>query len=143
MPVEIRFGNSSYPIVLPWWIITTTNWWKGLQTAMLRNSVQAIQGRWSKGMSWVHTFGSAAFPALAIACLASSLSAQSVSSLGQTYRKDLSPANRAALIRFAAAHPKDTSGALAMLVTAAGDLERKAFSEALTAGKGLEVRLPA
>jgi soluble lytic murein transglycosylase len=109
---------------------------------MFRSLAPAIQGRWFKGMSWVHSFGSAAFPAFAIVCLASSVSAQSVSSLGQTYRKDLSPANRAALIRFAAAHTRDASGAQALLVTAAGDLERKAFPEALDAAKDLEKRLP-
>jgi soluble lytic murein transglycosylase len=75
-------------------------------------------------------------------CVVSSVAAQSLATLGQNYRKDPSPANRAALIRFAAAHPKDPSGAQALLVTAATDLDRNSLTESLTASQGLDKRLP-
>src|SRR3954469_25629111 len=76
------------------------------------------------------------------ALLACSASAQPLVVLGQTYRKTPSPANRAALTRFAANHPKDLEGAQALLVTGATDVDRKSYDEALSALKGLDKRLP-
>jgi soluble lytic murein transglycosylase len=74
-----------------------------------------------------------------LACIAS---AAPLATLGQNYRKTPSPANRAALTRLAAAHPKDIEGAQALLVTAATDIDRRSYDEALTGLKDLEKRLP-
>lgn len=78
-----------------------------------------------------------------LACSASAQPvAQSLATLGQTYRKTPSDANRAALTRFAAAHSKDLEGAQALLVTAAADVDRKSYDDALQVLKALDKRLP-
>jgi soluble lytic murein transglycosylase len=74
--------------------------------------------------------------------LACSASAQTLVTLGQNYRKAPTPVNRVALTRFAASHTKGTEGAQALLVTAATDVDRKSYDEALSSLKALEKRLP-
>ena len=74
--------------------------------------------------------------------LACSASGQPLATLGQTYRKAPTDANRAALTRFAASHMKSVEGAQALLVTAAADVDRKSYDDALADLKTLDRRLP-
>lgn len=50
--------------------------------------------------------------------------AEDLESLARTYRDSPTPSTRAALLRYAAAHPKDASGALALLVVGITEAER-------------------
>ncbi|MEO8132135.1 MAG: outer membrane protein assembly factor BamD, partial [Bryobacteraceae bacterium] len=80
--------------------------------------------------------------AILLLLVALTATAQPLATLGQTYRKTPTDANRAALTRFAANHPKDAEGAQALLVTGATDVERKSYDDALQALKALDKRLP-
>src|SRR5579859_5416482 len=78
----------------------------------------------------------------ALACLcAASVSAQSVETLGASYRKTPNPRTRAALLRYANAHPTDKNGALALLALGATEVDERQFGDALkhltAAGKRL------
>jgi soluble lytic murein transglycosylase len=78
----------------------------------------------------------------ALACLcAASVSAQTLESLGASYRKTPNPRTRAALLRFANAHPSDKNGALALLALGATEVDERQFGDALkhltAAGKRL------
>ncbi|HXG33629.1 MAG TPA: transglycosylase SLT domain-containing protein [Bryobacteraceae bacterium] len=62
-----------------------------------------------------------------LVCLLAALeaaAAQTLESLARTYRDSPTPAARAALLRYAAAHPKDVNGALALLAVGVTEAER-------------------
>ncbi len=69
--------------------------------------------------------------------------AQTLETLGRGYREKPGPATRAALLHYAKAHSKETSGALASLALGAGEVEGKQFNNALAHLRAAEKRLPA
>jgi soluble lytic murein transglycosylase len=80
---------------------------------------------------------------LALALLAAaSLSASPLETAARAFQQKRTPATRAALARFAAAHPKDRDGALALLSLAAGDQEAGQSAEALASLGRLRGRAP-
>ena len=80
----------------------------------------------------------------ALACLcAASVSAQSPETLGASYRKTPNPRTRAALLRYANAHPSDKNGALALLALGATELEERQFGDAVHHLTAAGRRLPA
>ncbi len=80
----------------------------------------------------------------ALACLcAVSVSAQSLETLGASYRKTPNPRTRAALLRYANAHPKDKNGALALLALGATEIDERQFGDALQHLTAAAKRLPA
>lgn len=80
------------------------------------------------------------------ACVAfgflSCLHAQTLDILAHTYRKTPSLPTRAAVLKFANAHPKDTNGALALLLLGATEIDQRQFGDALAHLKAAEKRLP-
>ena len=79
----------------------------------------------------------------ALACLcAAGLCAQSLETLAENYRKTPNPKTRAAVIRFAGAHPSDKPGALALLLLGATEIDQRQFGDALQHLKAAEKRLP-
>jgi len=79
----------------------------------------------------------------ALACLcAVSVSAQSLESLGASYRKTPNPRSRAALLRYADAHPSDKNGALALLTLGATEVDERQFGDALKHLTAAGKRLP-
>jgi soluble lytic murein transglycosylase len=70
------------------------------------------------------------------------LSGQTLESLAGAYRKKPSSSWRSALLRFAAANPKDSRGALALFTVAVTDIEGKAYEEAVHHLKAAQPRLP-
>ncbi len=86
-------------------------------------------------LSWVKTTParsfSRAFCGVLTLLLAAGLSgAEGLASLARAFREKPTPANRSALLRFAAAHPKDRDGALALLAVAVADLGQGQPAEA-------------
>jgi soluble lytic murein transglycosylase len=80
----------------------------------------------------------------ALACLcAASVSAQSLETLGANYRKTPTPRTRAALLRYAHAHPNDKNGALALLALGATEIDERQFGDALQHLTAAAKRLPA
>ena len=80
---------------------------------------------------------------LALALLAAaSLGASPPESAARAYQQNRTPANRAALERYAAAHTKDREGALALLSLAVGDQEAGQSAEALREVEQARRRLP-
>jgi soluble lytic murein transglycosylase len=79
-----------------------------------------------------------------VACLlsASLLAGQSLESLASAYRDKSTPARRNAVLRFAAAHPRDASGALALFVVGVTDVEGKDYKDAIQRLKAARGRLP-
>lgn len=80
--------------------------------------------------------------ALLLLC-AIALPAQTLDSLGRKYRERPTPAARATLQQFAAAHPKDENGALALFAMGVAEWEHKLPAEALKHLNAAETRLPA
>lgn len=81
---------------------------------------------------------------LALAALAAhALRAQPLESLARAYRENPTPTHQAALLRFAGAHPKDASGALALMVLGAVDQEKGRHSDAVARFSAAGPRLPA
>jgi len=79
----------------------------------------------------------------ALACLcAASVSAQSLETLGANYRKTPTPRTRAALLRYANAHPNDKNGALALLALGATEIDERQFGDALQHLTAAAKRLP-
>jgi soluble lytic murein transglycosylase len=79
----------------------------------------------------------------ALACLcAASVSAQSLESLGASYRKTPNPRTRAALLRYANAHPSDKNGALSLLALGATEVDERQFGDALKHLTAAGKRLP-
>jgi soluble lytic murein transglycosylase len=58
------------------------------------------------------------------------LRAGTLETVASAYRKNPTPASRAALVQFANAHPKDRDGALALLALGATELEKNQFADA-------------
>ncbi len=67
----------------------------------------------------------------ALLLAAGSSGAATLETLARTFREKPTPANRSALLRFAAAHPKDRDGALALLAIAISDQENSRSADAL------------
>jgi len=79
---------------------------------------------------------------LALACLcAGGVSAQSLETLADHYRKAPNVRTRAAVLRYAEVHRKDQNGALALLVLGATEIDQRQFGDAQRHLKGLEKRL--
>ena len=79
----------------------------------------------------------------ALACLcASSVCAQSLETLGANYHKTPNPRTRAALLRYASAHPSDKNGALALLALGATEIDERQFGDALQHLTAASKRLP-
>jgi len=75
-------------------------------------------------------------------CAAAVVSAQSVEALAQAYRDKPSAATRAALLGFAARHPKDQSGALALLAAGITERSLKQPADAIAHLRAARARLP-
>jgi soluble lytic murein transglycosylase len=74
---------------------------------------------------------------------AACLPAQTLENLALAYRKNPKPQTRAAVLRYAGAHPKDINGALALLVLGATEMEQRQFGDAQQHLQAAEKRLPA
>jgi len=70
------------------------------------------------------------------------LPGQSLDSLAKAYREKPAPARRDALLRYAAAHPKDANGALALLAVGVTEVESGQYEEGARRLKTLGARLP-
>lgn len=92
----------------------------------------SIRGRWCKVVRFC----------LSLILCSGLVCAQSLETLARAYHKDPRPSSRAALLRYAAAHPKDANGALALLAAGVTDLENKEYAEALPRLKAAAGRLP-
>src|ERR1051326_62151 len=73
---------------------------------------------------------------------AAAISAQPLDTLARNYHDRPTAANRAAVLSYANAHPKDISGALALLVGGAGEMEGRQYKDAVTHLREAEKRLP-
>src|ERR1035438_5523387 len=81
--------------------------------------------------------------ALALASLAcSGAPVPSLETLASNYRKTPNPRTRAAVLHFANAHPKDQSGALALLVLGATEIDQRQFGDAVRHLDAARKRLP-
>jgi soluble lytic murein transglycosylase len=78
-----------------------------------------------------HFFSRVACGALALFLAAGAGRAQTLESLARAFHLHRTPANQAALQRFAAAHPKDQEGALALLALAVAEREQGRCADAL------------
>lgn len=94
---------------------------------MLVRSAKTTRGLW---------FSLAAFLTLP------ALAAQSGETLARSYRESPTPARRAALERYAAAHPRDTAGALAHLALGVTAFEQQDYAAALPHLRAAQARLP-
>src|SRR5260370_21903663 len=81
-------------------------------------------------------------PGPAILVAGAALSAQTLDALAHNYHDKPTPATRAAVLSYANAHPKDASGALAMLVLGVGEMDGRQYKDALTHLRAAEKRLP-
>ena len=81
--------------------------------------------------------------ALALASVAAwSAPVLSLETLAANYRKTPNARTRAAVLRFVTAHPKDQSGALALLTLAATEVDQRQFGDALRHLDAARKRLP-
>src|SRR5579863_4544834 len=83
----------------------------------------------------------------AVACaFAIAASAQTLEAIADRYRKTPNATTRAAVLRYAEAHrvdkASDKSGALALLLLGATEVDQRQFGDALTHLKAAEKRLP-
>ena len=67
---------------------------------------------------------------------------QELAPLARAYHDSPSPARRDALLRYAAAHPKDSNGALALLAAGATEVEQQEYEQALRHLGAAAPRLP-
>jgi soluble lytic murein transglycosylase len=84
-------------------------------------------------------------PAVALAIVAAFsvlLHGQAVEAIADAWHKQPTPATRAAVVRFANAHPKDRDGALALLALGAGDVDQGQFASATRYLEAAGARLP-
>ncbi len=94
--------------------------------------VQIIPVRWSS-----------AARLLTLSCLAALLApAQTLETLATAYHKTPNLRTRAAVLRFADAHPNDRNGALALLMLGAGEIEQRQFGDAVRHLSAAGKRLP-
>lgn len=96
---------------------------------------------WAKTIP-AHFFSRAACGALALVLAAGACRAQGLESLGRAFHQQHTPANRAALVRFAVAHPKDQDGALALLALAVAEREQGQSADAARHLSQVRDRLP-
>lgn len=83
------------------------------------------------------------FPSIAlVAFLCASGGGQTLESLSSAYAKATTPANRAALLRYAAAHTRDSNGALAYFAMARAESDAGASDAALQHLKSASAKLP-
>ena len=82
-------------------------------------------------------------PLLLLLLTSAVLPAQTLENLALAYRKNPKPQTRAAVLRYANAHPKDINGALALLVLGATENEQRQFGDAQQHLQAAEKRLPA
>jgi hypothetical protein len=68
--------------------------------------------------------------------------AESLETLARAHRQKRTPATRAALLRYASAHAKDASGALALAVAGVVDLEQRDPAQAIRQLRAAQARLP-
>lgn len=99
---------------------------------MLTCLARITQARWSKLYL--------ALAAVALACPAAPV--PSLETLASNYRKTPNPHTRAAVLNFAHAHPNDQSGALALLVLGATEIDQRQFGDALRHLETARKRLP-
>lgn len=90
--------------------------------------VRWFSGRWFSGIGL-------------LAC-AAAVSAQTLEPLAHNYHERPNAATRAAVLRYANAHSKDASGALALLVLGAGEMDGRQYQDALGHLRAAEKRLP-
>src|SRR5260370_12097489 len=108
------------------------SWCGHLQTMMLNYLAPIIPVRWCRVPQ-----------ALALLSLcAMGLSAQTLETLGATYRKTPNARTRAAVLRFANAHPADKNGALALLLLGATEIDQRQYGDALQHLQAAGTRLP-
>lgn len=100
---------------------------------MLKFWAENIRGRW---------FKLAAVTAIGLMCAAVLSAADAFESLADRYRKDPTPASRAAVLRYASAHRSDRNGALALLLLGATEDDQRQFGDALTHLNAASKRLP-
>jgi soluble lytic murein transglycosylase len=82
-------------------------------------------------------------PLLSLAlCLLPPVCSQSLDQLTRAHRDKPSTSSRSALLKFAAAHPKDTGGALALLSVGVTEVEQQNWEEGLRLLKATRSRLP-
>lgn len=79
--------------------------------------------------------------ALAV-CLCASGGGQTLESLSSAYAKAANPSNRAALLRYAAAHTRDANGALAYFAMARAESEAGSYEAAFKHVESASARLP-
>ncbi len=93
---------------------------------------------------WAHTIRVRWFRAAAISVAGCALvhAQSSLEALARGYREKPTAINRAALLKFAAGHPSDPSGSLALLAAGAVSVENHRDAEALTTLRLLARRLP-
>ncbi len=84
----------------------------------------------------------AAKTVLIVCATALCLTAQTLAPQARRYREAPSPARRAALVRYAAEHPKDVNGALALLVLGVAAVGQADFPEAVRRLEAAQPRLP-
>ena len=96
---------------------------------------------WAK-ITPAHFFSRAACGALTLLLAAGACGAQTLDSLARAFHQKHTPANRAALVRFASAHPKDQDGALALLALANGERELGQSADAVRHLGQLRGRVP-
>jgi len=78
-----------------------------------------------------HFFSRVGWGALALVLAAGACRAQTLESLARAFQRQRTPANRAALLRYASAHPKDQNGALALLSLAVAEREHGQSADAV------------
>jgi soluble lytic murein transglycosylase len=99
---------------------------------------QAVRGLFQQP---VRRIAGALVLALAVIC-GVSLHSQVLETTAEAWRKSPSAATRAAVVRFANAHPQDRDGALALLTLGAGEVDAGQFADAEKHLEGAGARLP-
>lgn len=89
-----------------------------------------------------HSFNHGLALLVTAAALSAQTPAQTLDTLAHNYRDKPSAATRAAVLSYANAHPKDASGALALLVLGVGEMDGKQYKDALAHLRAAEKRLP-
>jgi len=79
---------------------------------------------------------------LLLLCLLATAHAQTLDALAHSFKDTPTQTNRAAVLNFAAAHPKDADGALALLVAGSVEVQNKQFAEGVEHLKAAAKRLP-
>lgn len=123
--IRARSSRSRQPECLPLWVQQNTDRGKP-------------RGRFRRPTTW-----SQLCLTLALASLACSAApVPSLETLAANYRKTPNPRTRAAVLHFAGAHPNDQSGALALLVLGATEIDQRQFGDAARHLDAARKRLP-